>query len=327
MTADNTAQTRPGTHPQPAEDELLLLAYGGEKPQAPDWFNEAIAVPSRMGSTTVDGARIAWQAWGDASKPGLLLAHGNGAHSHWWDFIAPMLAEDWHVVAPDFSGMGESDWRKTYSFRTFAREQVAVSEAAGLFADGRKPLIVAHSFGGIVALVTAMQHGARFAGALVVDSHIEPPGEDRPRPPSRQRPNRIYPNLAAALARFRLAPPQPCENHYIVDHIARHSLREATGEDGEHGLTWKFDPFIFANLSGEWDELDLTRLETGCPIAFMRGALSTLVTPATAAYMASLQDPPVPMITIPGAHHHVMLDQPLAFVSAVRALFAVWPGR
>ena len=326
MSPPDNQRARPETRPEPSEEDFLLKPYGGERPPAPDWFEEAIAQEARTGRVTVDGASINWREWGDRSKPGLLLVHGNGAHAHWWDFIAPLLADDWHVVAPDFSGMGDSDWRETYRFSTFAHEQVAVSEAAGLFEHGRKPLIVAHSFGGIISLVTASEHGERFSGAVIVDSHIEPPGKDRPRPPRRQRPNRIYPDLAAALARFRLAPLQPCDNHFAVDHIARHSVREMTGEDGETGLSWKFDPFIFSKLLAEWDKLDLTSLETGCPIVFMRGEHSLLVTPEVAGYMQSLQDPPVPMITIPGAHHHVMLDQPLAFVSALRGLATAWPG-
>ena len=327
MAADSETQQRPQTRPEPGEDELILQPYGGEKPPAPDWFTHAVETPFRTGEVEVDGAMIAWQQWGDPSKPGLLLAHGNGAHSHWWDFIAPFLAEDWNVVAPTFSGMGDSGWRETYSFSSFAAEQVAVCEAAGLFEHAQQPIIVAHSFGGIISLVTALHHGDRFGGAVIVDSHIEPPGQDRPRPPKRQRPNRVYPDLATALARFRLAPPQPCDNHYAVDHIARHSLREATGEDGETGLSWKFDPFIFSKLMKEWDKLDLTNLETGCPIVFMRGELSSLVTEEVSAYMQSLQDPPVPMITVPGAHHPVMLDPPLAFVSALRGLLTGWPAR
>ena len=75
----------------------------------------------------------------------------------------------------------------------------------------------------------------------------------------------------------------------------------------------------------EWTGIDMTSLETRCPIVFMRGGLSDLVPDRVADYMCSLQDPAVPMITIPGAYHHVMLDQPLAFVSAVRGLLTGWP--
>lgn len=325
MADDNTSSPHLRERPEPAEDEFLLKPYKGERPPAPDWFNAMVATPCRTGHVSVEGADIAYKAWGDPSRRGLLLAHGNGAHAGWWDFIAPYFAEEFHVVAPDFSGMGDSDWRETYSFRTYSAEQLAVSEAAGLFAGPEKPLIVAHSFGGFVSLGTAIRHGKHFAGTVVVDSQIRPPSKDGPRPPERTRPNRVYPDVETALARYRLAPPQPCDNHYAVDYIARHSLRETVDETGRPGVVWKFDPFIFRSLIAEWDGLDLTRLETAGPLAFMRGEHSSLVTPETSAYMQELRDPAIPMITIPGAHHHVMLDQPLAFVSAVRGLLAAWP--
>ncbi len=317
---DQTTRTRE----EPSAEDLLLLAYKGERPPAPDWFTKAVETPYRTGSVNVQGADVTYQQWSDPSKPGLLLVHGNGAHAHWWDFIAPFFAEDYNVVAATFSGMGDSEWRETYSFDVFAEELVAVSADAGLFAHASKPMIVAHSFGGIVALYAAVADGDRFSGALIVDSHMEPPGADRPGPPTRSRPNRIYPDLAAALARFRLAPPQPCDNHFAVDYIARHSVKPVTDENGKPGLTWKFDPFIFRKLKPSWDERSELELDTKCPIMFMRGARSILVTPEISAYMQGLQDPPVPMVTIPEAYHHVMLDQPLAFVSAVRGILSDW---
>ncbi|HIG24197.1 alpha/beta hydrolase [Henriciella sp.] len=308
--------------------DMTLARYGGEKPAAPEWFNWAIAQEANEASVEVDGAKIAYRSWGDPSKPGLLLAHGNGAHARWWDFIAPFLATDYYVVAPTFSGMGDSDWRKSYSFPLFSREQHAVCEHAGLFDHAEKPIIVSHSFGGIISLFTTIAEGGdKFGGAVIVDSHLEPPGDERPRPPRRTRANRTYSSFNEALARFRLAPPQPCENDYIVDYIARHSIREMTSEDGEEGYSWKFDPFIFNSLMDEWNDVDLTSMETRCPIVFMRGGLSDLVPDRVADYMCSLQDPPVPMITVPEAYHHVMLDQPLAFVSSIRGLLAGWPGR
>lgn len=325
MSTASEEQHQHRVRPQPSEADFPLKPYEGKRPPAPDWFRQAIASTARQGQVEVEGTSINWRQWGDPESPPMLLAHGNGAHSHWWDFIAPFFAEDWNVVAPDFSGMGDSGWRDRYSFSLFAKEQLAACEAAGLFAHAQKPVIVAHSMGGIISLFTSIHHGELFSGGVIVDSHIEPPGEGRPRPPLRKNPNPVYPDVDSALARFRLAPLQPCANHFAVDHIARHSLRDVTGPDGKPGVTWKFDPFIFTKLLAEWNTLDLTHLETKCPVVFMRGALSELSTPDVAAYMQSLQDPPVPMVTIPEAYHHVMLDQPLAFVSAVRGLLARWP--
>lgn len=311
---------------EPTEDQVPLRAYGGAKPPAPEWFNAAIETPFETRTVDVEGAELTYQVWGDETKPGLLLVHGNGAHAHWWDFIAPLFMDDYQVIAPTFSGMGDSAWRETYSFEQFARELVAVSDHAGLFERAEKPVMVAHSFGGMVGVVACGLAGERFKGAIIVDTHVEPPGEDRPRPPDRKRPNRVYPDLKTALARFRLAPPQPCDNHYAVDYIARHSLREAADEAGKPGLTWKFDPFIFAKLTTSWDERGEISFDTKCPIMFMRGEHSILMTPRITEYMQSLQDPPVPVVTVPEAHHHVMLDQPLAFVSAVRGILTGWPG-
>ena len=42
--------------------------------------------------------------------------------------------------------------------------------------------------------------------------------------------------MAAALARFRLMPPQPCENLFLLDWVARHSLKEIEADGVEHRL-------------------------------------------------------------------------------------------
>jgi pimeloyl-ACP methyl ester carboxylesterase len=42
--------------------------------------------------------------------------------------------------------------------------------------------------------------------------------------------------------------------------------------------------------------------------------------------MRSIAPPGSPGIEIPDADHHLMLDQPLAFVAALRGLLAAWPG-
>ena len=58
------------------------------------------------------GAEVSYQRWGKRGAPGLLFVHGNGAHAHWWDFIAPYFAEHYNVAALTFSGMGDSEWRE-----------------------------------------------------------------------------------------------------------------------------------------------------------------------------------------------------------------------
>ncbi|MEO0607099.1 MAG: alpha/beta fold hydrolase, partial [Pseudomonadota bacterium] len=148
----------------------LLVPYRGEKPPAPAWFTKAIETPYETHFVSMGEAQIRYQTWGDPSQPGLLLSHGNGAHAHWYDFIAPALAQRYFVVAMTFSGMGDSAWRSTYSFDGFSQEQIAVCVDAGLFDQGRKPVIIAHSFGGFITLNTAEKQADRLAGIIIVDS-------------------------------------------------------------------------------------------------------------------------------------------------------------
>jgi pimeloyl-ACP methyl ester carboxylesterase len=136
------------------------------------------------------------------------------------------------------------------------------------------------------------------------------------------KPHHIYPTLAAAMARFRLMPPQTAENLYLVDWVARHSLKEMPGPDGEVGFTWKFDPAIWQRFSiGDTAE----RLKaTRCRIAVFRGEHSVLLPPSIGEYMFNLLGRAAPVVEIPQAQHHIMLDQPLALVAALRALLADW---
>jgi len=295
-----------------------LAALDGATPPAPQWFKDVLAIDPEGRFVEVSGARIHYLRWGDRARPGLLLVHGNAAHAHWWDFIAPFLARDYNVAAMDLSGMGDSDWRRDgYAMELFAREELAVCEDAGMFKLDEPPVIVAHSFGGFVTMLTGGLYGNRLAGVVIVDSPVNPP--DRPGgPPKREvKPHNIYPSLAAAMARFRLMPPQTSENLYLVDWVARNSLKEVAG-----GFTWKFDPAIWQRFS-IGDAAERLRA-TRCRIAIFRGEHSVLLPPQIGEYMFNLLGRSAPMVEIPQAQHHIMLDQPLALVAALRALLADW---
>lgn len=317
MSADKSATDAPINLAHDVAGSGPLARYRGALPPAPVWFHEAVAVQAESCFVDVEGARIHYLRWGNRSKPGLLLVHGNGAHAFWWSFIAPFLARDYNVAALDLSGMGDSGWREAYSLDQFAREQLAVCEHAGMFVPAEKPIIVAHSFGGFVTIVTGGRYGERLAGTIIVDSPVNPPGREDGPPNRAIRPHRIYPDMTAALSRFRLAPDQPCENDYLVDFVARRSLKEAEG-----GLTWKFDPRIWTRFEIE-DVASLLRA-TKCRIAIFRGETSRLMPPEIGAYMYRLLGHAAPVVEIPKAHHHVMLDQPLAFVAALRAILEDW---
>jgi len=298
-----------------------LAPFNGDVPPAPRWFREAMAVEPQESRVTVAGASLETLTWGEVGKPGLLFLHGNGAHAGWWRFIAPFFAETHRVAAFSWSGMGRSDHRAAYTIDGFVDEIFGVAEAAGL---GPKPLIVAHSFGGFPTMVAAHKHGERLSGAVIVDTPFREPGEARGQPPNAtNRPHKVYPTLAEALARFRFAPEQSCKNLYIADMIARGSLVEAANDSGS-GWTWAFDPYLWHRFNPDADPDAYGKF--GCPVAVVWGERSILMPPERVAKMRAKLPPHIPMIGIPDAAHHVMVDQPLALVSALRGLFARWPG-
>jgi pimeloyl-ACP methyl ester carboxylesterase len=304
-----------------------LAQFRGAAPPAPAWFTEAMGKRPETSLVEVQGAKIETLTWGERGKPGLLLLHGNGAHAGWWRFIAPFLAEEYRVCAISWAGMGGSDWRDTYTTETFIAEALVTAEATGLFDSAVKPVFVGHSFGGHIAIFLTARHGERLRATVVVDPPVFTPeriAERRAKPRKERvyRAHRVYPTLEQALARFRFAPTQRCDNLFIADAIARESLKQVAGESGE-GWTWRFDPFLWRNL--RLGESTPHIAEARCPMALIRGERSRLIRAEDAAYMMSLLPDGAPHIAIPDADHHLMVDQPLAFVAALRGLLAGWP--
>lgn len=283
---------------------------------APQWFGDAVAEPYETRTVDVDGCPIRYLRWGDPAAPGLLLIHGGAAHAHWWTFIAPLLAREYHVAALDMSGHGDSGHRDEYPREVWARECLEVTADAGFVGA---PIVVGHSLGGMVAIVAAATYGDRLAGTVVLDTPVR-----RPDPESVEgargkafRNPKTYPTLEEALDHFHLIPPQPCENRYIVDWVARHSLKQT-----DAGWTWKFDPAVFQRTSPK--PMSDYLADARCRVAILRAEFSDLVTPEIGEYMYELLDRNAPVIEVPQCHHHLLLDQPLALVAALRALLADW---
>ncbi len=294
---------------------------------APAWFARALAMPAERREVDVQGAVIRYVAWGEPGDPTVVLVHGGAAHAQWWAAVAPHLSlGGFRVLALDLSGHGDSDRRERYSVDTWAEEVLAVAD------DGKgqgRPIVVGHSMGGLVTIATAAMHGAALDGVVVIDAPVI-----RPDPETEEgvaggmfRSPKVYPDIEAGVRHFHLVPPQPCEHGWIVAHIARHSLRPVEG-----GVTWKFDPGVFLRREGAKRPSDYGALlaHAACRVAVVNGADSAIVSQDMRTYMAELlADSPaavagVPFVEVPEAQHHLLLDQPLALVTALRAVFGAW---
>jgi len=98
--------------------------------------------------TTADGTEIAFERYGDG--PPLIAFHGSSATGESLQPIVSQLASDYTVIAPDRRGRGASGDGDEYSLDQEIGDLQAIVDAV----DG-DPVVVAHSFGGLVALAAA----------------------------------------------------------------------------------------------------------------------------------------------------------------------------
>ncbi|MEM7284380.1 MAG: alpha/beta hydrolase [Pseudomonadota bacterium] len=284
--------------------------------QPPSWFVQALAKKAEARSLECAGARIAYRHWTRGittdNRKSLVLVHGHAAHSRWWDCIAPLLPTEYDVVAVDLSGCGDSDHRALYSPELFAEEILACVQQAEL----NNPILVGHSFGGAMSRVAAYLHPSVFYGLILVDSALSPKQGSRQTPAMPRLKDHVYASREIAMRRFRLRPPQPCENFYILEHIAYHSVKRS-----EDGYRFKLDPAIFAKMPQTRDfpaSADMFRdmtIEKGV----IYGELSRFYQPESLEVLTGCLNADR-IKKIPNAHHHVFLDQPLEFAKSLNDL-------
>jgi pimeloyl-ACP methyl ester carboxylesterase len=281
---------------------------------APGWFVGALATPREHHYTEVSGCRISYWRWGRGGTPGVILVHGGGAYAGWWDHVAPWLvAEGRCVVALDLSGHGDSGHRQDYCLENWAEEMLAVAEQAEL--EGPS-VLAGHSLGAWSTVVAAAEHPDLVAGLILMDCRItDPPPDEVNESVARPvRAPRIYPTLDEALDRYRPEPAQAGNLPFVMSHLAAGSIRQVEG-----GWTWKFDPRVLVQRRPG----ALALRKVTCPVAIIRGEQG-LVTPAILDEMQTALGGRAPVIDVPLAGHHLMLDQPLSLVTALRAVLAQW---
>jgi len=292
-------------------DELIA-------PDAPRWFERALRTPFSDRHVEVDGARIHYLAWGEPGRRGLVFVHGGAAHAHWWTHVAAAYAAEYRVVAVDLSGHGDSEHRDRYSLEQWADEVVAAADDADIAGP---PVVVGHSMGGFVTIATAALHPEALAGVIVVDSPVTQVDQEVGAAKAGQAfgvPRR-YAEMAEALARFRTVPLQREYLTYVMHHVARRSIRPVEG-----GWSWKFDHNLFNAFDGHMRTVALPYLsEVRCRFALLR-AEHGLVTADIGESMYEMLGRAAPVVEIPEAGHHGMLDQPLVLTTAIRTLLADW---
>ncbi len=271
--------------------------------------------------------RLHYIDWGNPDAPPLLLVHGGRDHCRNWDWVAEELRHDWHVIAPDLRGHGDSAWS---SDGNYAMQEYVYDLAQLVHQLGAKPMsIIAHSLGGIIA--------TRYAGLypdvvrrLVTIEGLGPspkvqadigqtPMDERFRNwitekrRAAGRTPRKYATLEDALARMTAA------NSFLSEEQARHLTIHAASRNEDGTWSWKFDPHL-----GVWPFVDLPSDEIcrlwaaiTCPVLMLYGAKSWASNPERDGRVRHFQSARV--IEYENAAHWLHHDQFPRFMSDVKA--------
>ena len=255
--------------------------------------------------------RLHYLEWNPDVPRTLVLLHGNSANAWWWRPLAQAMdAAALRLLALDLRGHGDSEWSRppAYSPGNYADDLARFIEEGNL----DRPIVVGHSMGGLAVLdfATRYQHLARAAIAIDV-AVTSNQRRNRYLHHLRSLPTVAYPDLATAKSRFRLMPDEGGIPPEVIAEIAERSL-ERTMDDR---YTLKFDRESFFGSDG-LDVPDAIR-RVRIPLLLVRAEMSRIMT-AEAASQAAESNPLAHLVTIPSAHHHVLLERPDLLAHAIR---------
>ena len=118
-------------------------------------------------SVTVQGVRIFYREAGPRNAPAVLLLHGFPSSSFMFRNLIPILARDFHVIAPDYPGFGQSDNPSrdafSYSFDHLSRVIEAFTEEVGL----ERFAMYIQDYGSPIGLRMALRHPEKITALIV----------------------------------------------------------------------------------------------------------------------------------------------------------------
>jgi len=265
---------------------------------------------------TVGGLKLHVQDYGTAGKPQMLCVHGSAAHAHWFDFVASGLNGEYHVLALDQRGHGDSEWDSAadprYNYDRYAADLDELTEKLDL----RDFILVGHSMGGLVSTVYAATYPGRARAFIMVDSSLNLP-EERVASMNAvgSREGSSYESSNEFLASYKIRPSGSRATPDMVRHLGMHSGRQF--DDGR----WrnKVDRNVYArrvggNLIPYWAHIKI-------PALLMKGDRSNRISPQIIEQVKALA-PQVQVAEVAGCDHHITLDNPPGFVEACKQWIA-----
>lgn len=259
-----------------------------------------------------NGIKLHYLDWGNPAAPPMVLLHGFCSYAHYLDFFARSLKQEYHVLAPDLRGHGDSSWAASYT------QQDAALDVAE-FITGLKLkniVLIGFSMGGLISIVYAATYPDAVSKVVIVDiapefatAGIEHVQRDLDNEPD------FFDSEDEAFQYLKQV--QPLNSDAFIRHQVKYALkRDETGR-----LRFKYDKALCRiDLNSPlwlWDYLE----KINCPTLIVRAADSDMLTGETAQkMMAKLAQGS--LVEIDHAGHTVVGDNPAGFETAVRRFLA-----
>lgn len=270
--------------------------------------------------------RLHYVDWGNAGAPPLLLVHGGRDHCRNWDWLAETLSHDWHIIAPDLRGHGDSQWSQdgTYMMAGYIYDLAQLIHQLKL----APVTIIAHSLGGNIALRYAGLYPENVTRLIAIEGLGPSPKVLAERLkkgfPERMRTwiaeqrglsgrlPRRYASIEDAWKRMQE------ENKHLTPEQARHLTVHGVNQNEDGTYSWKFDNYVRS-----WPPYDMTTRNVeelwariSCPTLLVYGKESWASNPTADGRAAHFKNAEI--VTVEGAGHWVHHDKLEEFVALTR---------
>lgn len=256
-----------------------------------------------------NGLNFHYLDWGNHGRPAIVLLHGLRGHSHAWDDVAARFCGEFHVVALDQRGRGETDWAPggDYSVDAFVTDLEQFCKTVGI----EKFTLIGHSMGGRNSIAFAGRNTDALERLVIVDigPDIDPAGGARITRELVEVPEE-FDSFSAALQHVM------SQNQFASEEVMRRRLTYQTKQLPNGKTGWRYDPEIREqrrNGSGApppnlWEPLEYIE----CPTLVIRGSeTDTLSLDVAEKMIATLKDGR--LAHVDRAAHMVFEDNPEGF--------------
>lgn len=247
--------------------------------------------------------------YGGEGKSAMLFIHGGSAHARWWDFVAPAFTDNFHVLALDQRGHGDSEWAEPWAYgsRHYLSDLDQIIDSWGFGA----PILIGHSMGAHNVLAYAVQHGEKLRAMAAID----PPPDYTERSVEMlreiaEKPARRFESLEDAMKNFKMLPRETLAKKELLDHAARHSFKR----DSDGFWMHKADRRTMIREPAQVSD-SLARIP--CPALIVKLIKSSTLDHESALKMVAAI-PCARLVEIDDTFHHVMLDNPAGLIAVLR---------